>query len=88
MDLEPAHHGPPTKLRRCFGWGAVLRRQHPGPELDWADPTVLAVLTRLLRRSLRISRLVTCRVPKRCRAQGQQEDRMGTDVSLSAPDTQ
>jgi putative transposase len=38
---------------------AVLRRQHPKPELDWADRAVLATLAPLLPRQLRAARLVT-----------------------------
>ena len=37
----------------------MLRRQNPKPRLDWADRMVIAALTRLLPRPLRMSRLVT-----------------------------
>ena len=38
---------------------AVLRRQHPGRKLDWAQRVVLAVLARLLSPPQRAARLVT-----------------------------
>jgi putative transposase len=38
---------------------AVLRRQHPKPKVDWADRVILAALTRLPARPLRMSRLVS-----------------------------
>ncbi len=39
--------------------GAVLRRTHPRPRLDWAGRAVMAALIRLLRGRLRADRLVT-----------------------------
>jgi putative transposase len=38
---------------------AVLRRQHPRPQLDWADRVVFAALARLLSGPQRAARLVT-----------------------------
>jgi putative transposase len=38
---------------------AVLRRQTPGPKLDWADRAILAALARLLPGPVRMGRLVT-----------------------------
>jgi putative transposase len=38
---------------------AVLRRTEPTPRLDWADRAILAALTRLLPRTVRMRRLVT-----------------------------
>jgi hypothetical protein len=38
---------------------AVLRRTKPKPRLAWADRAILAALTRLLPRTVRMQRLVT-----------------------------
>jgi hypothetical protein len=38
---------------------AVLRRTKPKPRLDWADRAILAALTPLLPRTVRMHRLVT-----------------------------
>jgi putative transposase len=38
---------------------AVLRRTKSQPRLDWADRAILAALTRLLPRTVRMDRLVT-----------------------------